>query len=386
MARSLRIGMIGQRGVPATFGGIERVVEEVGSRLAARGHHVVVYCRPEYTCDRRDSYRGMELRYLPTPSSKHLEAFVHSGLSAGRALTENLDIVHFHALGPGLFTPLPKYLSKAKVVQTIHGLDNHRQKWGREAKTVLDIGERLSARVPDATIVVSTDLRDWYASEWSRDVHWIPNGVTPPVEPEDTSALDRLNLSRHSYVLFVGRMVPEKQVDTLIRAYKELDTNRQLVIAGGAGNSPEFEEMVHDLAASDERVIWPGYLYGDDLRTLYANAGLFVLPSSLEGLPLALLEAASWGIPIVASDIPPHLEVLERDQPGRRMFAVASEDPAPALTRAMARAMADLEGERLGAAELRRRVMDSYNWDRAVDMTEELYESLVGEPKRVQTS
>jgi len=178
--RRMRIAYIGQRGVPATIGGIEHHVEEIGSRLAARGHQVTVYTRSNYTTGRQPTYRGMAVRYLPTPPTKRLEALVHSGLSTGVALLPgggSPDILHFHAIGPSVFTPLPRALSRRGVVLTIHGLDHDRDKWGPGARTALRAAGWISAHVPHATITVSRNLAEYYLHRYGRSAHYIPNGI-----------------------------------------------------------------------------------------------------------------------------------------------------------------------------------------------------------------
>ncbi len=190
----LRIAMIGQRGVPATFGGVERHVEELGSRLAERGHEVVVYGRTNYVREHLTTYRGMHVRNLPTVNSKHLDAIVHSGISTLDAMARRVDVVHYHAIGPGLPSLIPRYLSGAKVVQTVHGRDAERAKWGPAARTVLQTAEWLSARVPDATIVVARNLADHYRRDYRRPTWVIPNGVEPRARRAPSAIADRWEL------------------------------------------------------------------------------------------------------------------------------------------------------------------------------------------------
>jgi glycosyltransferase involved in cell wall biosynthesis len=365
----MRIAMIGQRGLPATVGGIERAVEELGAELVLRGHEVVVFCRRGYTKGQPLSYRGIHLHYVPTVDSRGLETLLHSGLSATRALTMSLDIVHFHALGPGLFTPLPRWLSNAGVVQTIHGLDDQRDKWGPAAQRLLRTGGWMSARVPDATIVVSSCLADYYRQERRRETWTIHNGVRRPLAllPDTRPPF---NLAPQSYLLFVGRLVPEKAPDLLLRTFLQLKTDMQLVVAGGSSQSDKYADAVHALAARDPRVRMVGYVHGEELARLYAGAAVFVLPSLLEGLPLVLLEAASNGVPIVASDIGPHLEVLRREEVGRRLFRSGDQRE---LVAAMIRSLSGGFAERAGAAQFRDEVISKYSWKTAAAATEAVY-------------
>ena len=366
----LHIAMIGQRGVPATYGGVEHHVEELGARLAERGHRVTVFCRKGYSEEEPPTYRGMELRHLPSVATKHLEAISHSAASALSTFSSKPDVVHFHALGPGLVAPLARLNGRSAIVQTVHGLDGERAKWGKASARVLRRAERMSARVPDSTIVVSRDLQAHYDSVHARTTTAIPNGVVAPKpEPLSEIALEH-GLRPGSYVLHVGRIVPEKRLDLLLKAFRRVRTSKRLVIAGGDSFSSDYVEEVHALAAADDRVLMLGYVFGAPLRGLYTNAAAFVLPSALEGLPLTLLEAASYGIPVVASDIAPHAEVMGASRPGARLFATGEED-----------ALVDVLGETLtggdkvveGATALKTRVVSTHDWDATTDRVEAVY-------------
>ncbi len=369
----MRIAMIGQRGVPATFGGIEHHVEELGSRLAARGHEVTVYTRTNYTAERHTMYRGMRPRYLPTVNSKHLDAIVHSTLSTLDAVFAHADIVHYHAVGPGIPAVLPRYLSRAKVVFTVHGLDAERAKWGGVARGVLQVAQWLSARVPDATIVVSRDLEAYYRHRYHRPTVYIRNGVKEPHHRPAEEIDRRFGLHRGDYFLFVGRLVPEKAPDQLLRAFRKVEGDIRLVLAGGSSFTDEYVRGLDRLASEDPRVIMPGYVYGEVLEELYSNAAAFVLPSLLEGLPLTLLEAASYGIPIVASDIPPHLEVLGERPTGALLHPAGDEEQ---LTLALTQLYRGRTAVQEAAEELGRRVVSAHRWDVVVRRTEDLYRSV----------
>ena len=235
----------------------------------------------------------------------------------------------------------------------------------------------MSARVPDATVVVSRALADHYRTRYGREATYIPNGVAAPTcvpPPREISA--RFGLKGGDYLLFVGRLVPEKAPDLLLRAFRRVAGDARLVIAGGSSFTDRFTDEIGVQAARDARVVLPGYVYGETLAELYANAAAFVLPSYVEGLPLTLLEAASYGTPIVASAIGPHVEVIGTDAPGRRLVPAGDEG---ALVAALQQAVDAGAEARAGAAELRERVVAEYSWDRAVDAIEGLYGRLVGE-------
>ncbi|MGA7988525.1 MAG: glycosyltransferase family 4 protein [Candidatus Dormiibacterota bacterium] len=373
-----RIAFIGQRGVPATIGGVEHHVEEIGSRLVARGHDVTVYTRANYTTSRVTEHRGMRVRYVPTAPTKHLEALVHSGLSTATAMlpgAQRADILHYHAIGPSVFTPLPRVLSRRGVVLTVHGLDYERDKWGVGARTALRSAGWISAHVPHATITVSKNLADFYLRRYGRVAHYIPNGVAIPVHREPRLITERFGLRGGDYALFLGRLVPEKAPDLLLRAFRTVDTESRLVIAGGSSFTDRYVQELESLAARDPRVLMVGPVQGTLLDELYSNAALFVLPSSLEGLALTLLEAASYGLPLVASDIPPNREVIGIDRPGGRLFP--SGDQA-ALADAIASTLRARHDARADARLLGDRITREYDWDEATEATEAVYERVLG--------
>ncbi len=371
------IAFIGQRGVPATIGGIEHHVEEIGSRLVARGHEVTVYTRANYSADRVTEHRGMRVRYIPTAPTKHLEALVHSGLSTGVAMlpgAHRADILHYLAIGPSVFTPFPRALTRRGVVLTIHGLDYDRDKWGLGARTALKSAGWISAHVPHATITVSKNLAVFYQQRYGRAAHYIPNGVAAPVPRAPQLITERFGLQGGDYALFLGRLVPEKAPDLLVRAFRTVDTASRLVIAGGSSFTDQYVHELELLAARDPRVLLVGSVHGELLQELYTNAAMFVLPSRLEGLALTLLEAASYRLPLLASDIPPNREVIGDDGPGGRLFASGDEH---ALATALAATLGDLDAERAGAARLGDRVVRDYDWEAATTATEEVYEQVM---------
>lgn len=368
--RRLRIVMIGQKGLPATHGGIEHHVEEISARLAAAGHDVTVFCRASYNAGGLSTYRGVRLRRVRTIGTKHLDAIVHSAYSTLAAVPARPDIVHYHGLGPGLLAPVPRYLSASKVVLTVHGLDHERAKWGRTARYVLTGGHWVSGHVPDECVVVSRHLAEHYDTRFSRAVRLIPNGVVAP-QPRPASLItERFGLRAGSYALFVGRLVPEKAIDLLISAYARVPGDRRLVIVGDSSFTDEYVARVRALAAADDRVIFTGFAYGDLLCELYSNAAVFVQPSRLEGMPLTVLEAAAFGLPIVASDIPPHVELLGAAVAGRRLFRDGDGDD---LARQLSSVLGDIEAEHAGARRLRELVLDDYSWDAAAQALEQLY-------------
>lgn len=377
--RPLRIAMIGQRGLPATYGGVERHVEEFSARLAARGHEVVVFCRPGYSPTELLEYRGVTLEHNWTVPTMHLEAFLHSLTSSAATIGRGFDVVHFHALGPGLFTPIPRALTRAGVVQTIHGLDDQRAKWGPRTQQVLRAGGWLSAHVPHEVVVVSHSLQDHYQRVHGRSATYIPNGA-PIATPRPLDSIrDELNLRGRDYVLFVGRLVPEKDPVTLLRAFRDVETECRLVIVGGTSFTEDYTALVQELATADPRVMLAGYRYADQLAELLTNAALFVQPSQLEGLPITLLEAAAYGLPVIASDIEPHVEVIGVPAPGRQLFRTGDVGE---LTAALQKALDEISLTEPGAASLREDVTRTYDWDRGTDELEAVYQRAASKARR----
>lgn len=360
--------MIGTRGLPATYGGVERAVEELSARLAAEGHEVTVYCRTTYCPTRTLSHRGIRLRYLPCLNTKHLEAISHSLLATLDALVRRYDIVHYHALGPGLCAPLAR-IGGLRVVTTVHALDFRRDKWGSFASRVLRLGALVAARVPKRTIVVSRQLADYFAAEYGCRAVVVPNGVEVRTHDRRTEG-SGTSVGRH--FLFLGRLVPEKGVHTLIAAYRELDTEVPLVIAGPSSHSDDYERQLRELARDDPRISFAGAVYGDDKAALTRDAYAFCQPSTVEGLPIVLLEMMSEAVCPIVSDIPEHLEVVAVNgaAPTAVVFGVGD---ARSLREALAITLAHPELVAELGASARANVAERYSWTDIASAVSSIY-------------
>jgi glycosyltransferase involved in cell wall biosynthesis len=312
--RPLRIMMLGLRGFPNVQGGVETHAEHLCPRLARMGCEVTVLVRSPYQPrDVGREWQGVKFVPLWAPKSKGLEAIIHTFLGTLYAAVKRPDILHIQAIGPAIMT-LPARLLGLRVVVTHHGPDYDRQKWGRFARFVLQLGERWGMRCANERIVISRVIADLVRAKHARESSLIPNGVVLGPLPESATALQRFGLQRRRYVLLVSRLVPEKRHLDLIEGFQQAKLDGwKLVIVGGADHPDEYQREVIARAEATGTVM-TGYQSGIALQELYAHAGLFVLPSSHEGMPIAMLEALSYGLPVVASDIPANVEVgLEPD-------------------------------------------------------------------------
>ncbi len=308
----LRIMMLGLRGFPNIQGGVEAHVEHLSTHLNDLGCQVSVAVRSAYLPDEVGAeWNGIQFHriWAPLSKSKGLEALAHTFLGVCFAALKRPDVLHIHAIGPSLMIPLAR-LFGLKVVMTHHGPDYDRQKWGRIGKGILKLGERVGVNWAHERIVISQVIRNLVKNNYGKESVMIPNGVELPELPTTTVALSVFGLSPEKYVLNVSRLVPEKRHLDLIHAFVMAELPEwKLVIVGDSKSPDEYVSSVLDAIMDNPNIISTGFQSGSSLQELYANAGLFVLPSSHEGLPIALLEALSYGLTVIASDIPANLEI-----------------------------------------------------------------------------
>lgn len=377
----MRVAQVGLRGIPAEYSGVERAVEEIGSRLVGMGHEVVVYCMSNRYPKKRQNYRGIELNYIPSFPTKNLEMISYAIPSAIAAAFHGFDIVHFHALGPSTLSWIPRLLGKPTVV-TVHGLDWQRAKWSAPARLYLRIGEITAVRCPAATIVVSKALKTYYKQNFRSDVTYIPNGVNLFSPTPFSTAGERFGIREREYLLYVGRLTREKNIHLLINAFKRVKTNMKLIIVGGSSHSIEYVRELEEISSSDSRIRLTGPIYDDALEELYSNAYLFVLPSEIEGLPIVLLEALAHGNAVLVSDISENLEVIGGE--GRRFgFTFSLSDPGD-----LAAVLKNLVDDPSTVRDFRRLGRDlvarKYNWDHVAQETERVYLDLLeARPKQM---
>ena len=363
----MKIAVIGTLGIPATYGGVERHVEELYVRLAARGHRVTVFCRSFYT-ERGGNYKGIRLVRLPTIRTKHLENPSHTALATVMVLGQDYDLVHYHAMFPALFSAMPKLNKKMRSVVTLHGLDWQREKWGPLAKWVIRLGEKAAVRFPDATIVVSKTMQQYLQHRYHKETHYIPNGVNIPLLRSDEQ-LRPLGIEPGRYVLFVSKLSPEKGAHFLLDAFKQITTDYQLVIAGGSRHSDDYIASLKARAGCN--ILFLGYVWGELLEALFSHAYLFVQPSTIEGLAISVLEAMSHGRCVVCSDIPENIEAI-----GGCGITFRNRDAGDLAEKLASLLSNPGRVEELGA-HARERVRCEYDWDKGVEETEQLFLSLL---------
>lgn len=364
----MKIVVIGTRGIPNIQGGVETHCEELYPRLVAMGCDVTLIRRSCYVTDdnRISEYKGVKIIDVYAPRRKSTEAFVHTILALMKARKLKPDIVHIHAIGPALCTRFAKMMGM-KVVSTNHGPDYNRQKWGRFAKAALRKGERIQARHSDHIIAISHVIVDILKKHHNRfvDVSIIYNGVNEPVKSTRTDYIESLGLEKGKYVITMGRFVPEKRFDWLIEAFQRVRFNGyKLVLVGDSDHNDQYSVQLKKMARENDNVVLTGFIKGEKLNQIMTNAALFVLPSTHEGLPISLLEAMSYNLDVLVSDIPANrLPELESDN----FFTV---DSITELTQGLSRKMNNLMHNR-------QYDLSNYNWDNIAKQTLEVYNNLL---------
>ena len=314
----MKIAMIGHKRIPSREGGVEVVVEELATRMSKLGHDVTCYNRGgKHVMDKNQKikelkeYKGVKLKKVLTIDKKGLAAMTSSFFGAWRILFSRAEVVHFHAEGPCAMIPIIKFLSKKRIVVTIHGLDWDRAKWGGFATKYIKFGEKMAAKYADEIIVLSANVQKYFKDTYGRKTRFIPNGVCKPEILKPSIIKDKYKLKKDSYILFLGRIVPEKGIHYLIDAYNELVTDKKLVIAGGASDTNTYYAELKEKTKGNKNIIFTGFVQGKELDELYSNSYIYCLPSDLEGMPLSLLEAMSYNNCCLTSDIDECAEVLE---------------------------------------------------------------------------
>ncbi|HXV14601.1 MAG TPA: glycosyltransferase family 4 protein [Candidatus Krumholzibacteria bacterium] len=374
--RPLRIAMVGQKGIPARYGGVETHVENVAVRLAARGHDVTVFCRrrlrangdAQETPSRNGTYRGVHLLYRASVNTKHFDAATHAFLSTlESSCRHHFDVVHLHGIGPAAFAPVAGLFGR-KVVSTFHALDWRQVKWGPRAKSLLRRGEAIGARASDGVIAVSRLMQVHIQSTHGVDAAYIPNGATLPAKPVSAGSLSQWGLVPGEYLLTVGRVIADRDLETLLRAFASIRDRHprlRLVIVGSETPRTVYSELLERMAG--ERVVFTGDVFGEALQALYAHCLVYVLASRVEGLPITVCEAMAHGRALVLSDIPENAEV---GGDTARFFKCGDDS---ALANQLHPLIEDRAARDALGAVARARCEAHYNWEHIADQVESLY-------------
>jgi glycosyltransferase involved in cell wall biosynthesis len=378
----MKVVMIGQKGIPAKSGGVEKHVEGLALELKRQGHEVIVYTRSYYTSQNTKNFNGISLISVPSLKTKHLDTASHTLLASLHAIfkIENLDIIHYHGIGPSLFIPLARILKPTtKIVSTFHCQDYYHQKWSPIARLFLKLGEISSVYFPHKTIVVSKTLRKYVNQKYHRSATYIPNAVqldNNKISSKETlKILKKWKLKPSEYILTVNRLVRHKGIHTLIEAFKRLDPKikkkRKLVIVGDPVFTEDYEKEIKDLAKNNKDIIFTGQQTGRSLKILFSHASIYVHPSESEGLSLSLLEALSYKLPLLVSNIPANMEVVKNL--GFHFRNKDSENLYQRLTYVLSLPENKLKKIGLLGQKI---VANDYNWEIVAEKTEKIYEKI----------
>lgn len=373
--KQLRVAMIGQKSVPFYHdGGVDVQVEDLSTHLAKLGHKVTVYVRPRYMATKQDIWQGVRLIRRPSIRTKHLDTWTYTLLSSLHVLFQDVDIIHYHGVGPATLCWIPRlFKPRAKVVVTFHSIDRFHKKWGPIARLYLSFGEWAALRFPHATIAVSHAIQKYCQKRFHKKIAYIPNGM----EIKKVIGADRLkkwHLQPQKYIITVARLVRHKGIHYLIEAFKkipkEIRGDMKLLIAGASSYTPDYEAYLKEIASEDKNIIFIGFQRGQVLDQLYEHAYFYVHPSQAEGLSIAILEAMSFGRCALISDIPENLETIGHFGIPFKVSDV--ED----LKEKMIYFMQHKEIVHKTGEQARNFIKEKYNWERIVKKTEDLYFSL----------
>lgn len=373
--------MIGQKGFPVIYGGIEKHVHDLSVRLAAKGHQVTVYSRTWYTGKSgTDMVEGVERVHTPTIKTKHLDAITHVCTATLHALFRRYDIIHYHGVGPALLAWIPQLFSpKTKIVITLHSLDRFHQKWSWFARTMLKLGERAAYAFADETITVSENLTHYMQEKYQVQTTYIPNGVGMSRKITTDDHIKSFGLKADSYIVMISRLVPHKGAHVLVEAFKEFKRRHKedhtvqslkLAIVGGAAYTDEYVRKLHIAAGSLNDIIFTDFQSGMALDELYAHARLLIHPSLNEGLPMTVLQGMSYGIPVLLSSIPEHREIITDP----RIFF--KENDVESLVNCLEEFMRLTKEERINMGRKNKAIIhEKYDWEHIVEKTEHVYTS-----------
>jgi glycosyltransferase involved in cell wall biosynthesis len=365
-----RIGMIGQKSILSRQGGVEVVVRKLADGLAEDGFCVTCYDRANKE-KKQTLNKNIKIRKVWTINAKGLAALSSSFFASILALFSRNDVIHYHAEGPCFWIWIVKFFSRKRIVVTIHGLDWQRAKWNKIASAVIKKGEKNAAKYADEIIVLSKNTKKYFKDTYNRETIYLPNGVDSTKAIEANVIKEKHGLNRDGYVLFLGRLVPEKGIHYLIDAYKQLSTDKKLVIAGGSSDSQEYANSLKDKVSKN--VIFTGAVDGEELRELFSNAYIYVLPSDLEGMPISLLEAMSYGKCCLTSDIP---ECKEINYGNGFIFEKSNIE---SLRKKLAKLLDSPELVEKAGVNAKLYVEKNHDWSAIIKKTESIYKGQYGD-------
>ncbi|OGY84564.1 MAG: hypothetical protein A3F54_05660 [Candidatus Kerfeldbacteria bacterium RIFCSPHIGHO2_12_FULL_48_17] len=364
----MKIAMIGQKGIPAQYGGVERIVEQLSLALANKGHELFVYTRSYYTPKQQTSFHNVHLKSIPSIHTKHLDTISHTFLSTMHALTQDFDVIHYHSVGPALLSWIPRLLKpRTKIVIDFQSQDKLHQKWGWLARKVLSLGERASLMFGDVATVPTKVMQQYAKKKFGKEPIVVPNGI-PTFLPDTAKHIrKKFDLEPKSYFIIISRLVPHKGIHYTIEAYTQLKTDKKLVIVGDGVFTDEYVQKLKKLAAGNKNIIFTGWQSGKILQELIDSAYLYIQPSESEGMSLSLLEAAAYGTPILVSDIPENTAIFSAptlhfknknsaDLKAKIEYALANEEQLMSL-----------------AAQTKKEVETKYQWEKIATQLEMIY-------------
>ena len=374
----MKIAMLGHKRIPSREGGVEVVVEELASRMVQNKNEVDVYNRKGKNVQDKSvdankkkikQYKGIKIITIPTINKKGLDALIYSFFASIRVTIKKYDIVHYHAEGSCAMLWIPKMFGK-KIVVTIHGLDWQRSKWGGFASKYIKFGEKMAVKYADKIIVLSEGVKKYFKETYNRDTDFIPNGVNKPEIREAKIIKEKYGLNKDDYILFLARIVPEKGLHYLIEAYKNINTEKKLVIAGGASHTNDYLNEIKDLVKNNEKIIMTGFVQGEELEELFSNCYLYCLPSDIEGMPLSLLEAMSYGNYCLVSSIKENTDVTEN------MATIFEKGNIGSLQTKLEQMLKNNNLE-ISKEEISNYILNKYNWEKKKKKTLGIYSEIV---------
>ena len=362
----MKIALIGQKGMPAKFGGVERHVHELAVRLIKFGPEVTVYSRKWYTNSSDGNIEGVNIKHVPSINTKHLDTITHTLFSSIHAVTKKYDIIHYHGIGPSLLSWIPRLLSpQTKVITTFHSIDRKHAKWNWFAKLILKISEWTACKFAHDTITISRTIEQYSRDVYDKDTVYIPNGVPIYEKAKEANELEKWNIKPQEYIVMISRLIPHKGAHYLIEAYKNIikdnSTNKKLVIVGDGYHTEDYVKQLKEFADNDPNIIFTGFQSEEALHQLFSHAYMMVHPSDNEGLPINVLEGMSYGLPILLSNIPEHRELMTSP---KYLFKYGNVNSLiEQLTQLL---KSDPNELRQQGMKNREKIKEEYNWDSLV--------------------